>query len=85
MRRKQFESCKDVQVNVGDDFDWINSGKTDCTITHCDPPLELKRYDVPANGTTPAKVSSEAKRGTYEYKCKCKKMGSKTNPHIIVS
>ena len=47
MQRKKFESCKDVQVNVGDDFDWTNSGKTDCTITHCDPPLELKRYDVP--------------------------------------
>ena len=83
MTRNKHEACSDVSETVGADFDWTNSGTEDCEITHCDPPLMLNRYHVPAGGTVHAKVSPTARPGTYEYECRCGR--SETNPKIIIN
>jgi hypothetical protein len=81
--RQQIPVCADAQLKQGEAFDWVNSGKTDCEITKCDPPLEKNHYKVPAGHTVPAKVRDDAEKKTHDYTCECGK--SKTNPKIIIS
>jgi hypothetical protein len=76
--------CTDAQLQQGESFEWVNSGKTDCEITQCDPPLEKNRYDVAAGSSTPAKVRDHAERKTHYYRCECGK-GKLNNPKIIIS
>jgi hypothetical protein len=84
MPRKHGETCRDVTLHQGDDFDWVNHGETACQI-HFDPshsPLVQNDYDVPAGGTVPAKVKPNAAPGHYPYKCSCLHMD--TDPKIII-
>jgi plastocyanin len=82
---KHGEAGRTVTLSPGDVFLWENHGERDCDITHCSPPLENNQYHVPAGGSTQAKVADNAAKKTYDYSCSCHDLGTKTNPHIIIS
>lgn len=82
--RKQHSACKElqVQVQVGEEFDWVTDAKScDIHITQ-DHPLDKTDYHVVKGMKTPARVIGQS--GEYEFECKCKNLKVKTNPKIVI-
>jgi hypothetical protein len=84
MTKKRTEVSQDTDTLVdGEQFDWVNSGDTDCEVYDCKPPLEKKHYKVPKHGSTSARVEDDAKPGDYCYHYKGHK-GLRTDPKIKI-
>jgi hypothetical protein len=67
---------------------WTNSRNEACTVSKVTPsqpwPFTQASYNVPANGSTQASLTSGVQPGTYPFQCSCCPTADPSHPRVII-